>query len=393
MPAPFANTPPSEDGATPKPSGAWHASTWLQQQLQQALLQHSSDIHLDRLPHSWHWRWRIQGQLMHQATLAVEQGQAVLACIKVKAQLDITEHRRPQKGRFLLHHQQHLAHARVTLCPCFWGEKASIRLLYGANHLRSLDQLGMDQAQQLQFTRSLQHSHGLVLVCGPTGSGKSQTLSVAMQQLAQQGKHCLSLEDPVEMPMPGVSHIQIQTALGLGYAQGLKTCLRMDPDVILIGEIRDHETAQLAIHAAQSGHLILSTVHSPHLLGVFDRMRHLGVSEHTLAPLCRLIINQRLLPLLCSHCKALVQAMQPSKPSQSAQPSQPTYQAMGCEHCHDGYMDRLGLFECWTLPVGISTCFELEESHQQAAIQSIQTQAQLLWQQGQCDLKSLRATR
>lgn len=375
-------TPSAIDAVMHDRTATWHASTWLHQQLQQALAQHSSDVHLDRLPHGWHWRWRIQGQLMHQATLAVAQGQAVLACIKVKAELDITEHRRPQEGRFQLQHQQQWVHARVTLCPCFWGEKASIRLLYGASYLRQLDQLGMDRTQLLQFTESLQHGHGLILVCGPTGSGKSQTLSVAMQQLAKQGKHCLSLEDPVEIPIPGVNHIQIQPALGLGYAQGLKTCLRMDPDVILIGEIRDHETAQLTIHAAQSGHLILSTVHSAQLLGVFDRMRHLGVSEQTLAPLCRLLINQRLLPLLCDHCKALTGKMQPS---------QPAYQAVGCVRCHHGYIGRLGLFELWAPPVGISSHCELKEHQLLASIQSIHSQAQLLWQQGRCDLQSLQA--
>lgn len=275
----------------PKPT-PWSVASWLHALLQNAHAHAWSDIHIDAKEDHWEVRARQRQRLRHLETLSPNQGLAIMACLKVQAKLNITEHRRFQEGRMDFHHQSQRIACRVTTCPTLWGEKCAIRLLHHQQP-RLLDALGMTHGTLQWFQQALSQHDGMIVICGPTGSGKSNTMAAAMQHLGQT-RHVISLEDPVEIPMHHTTQIPLYPAIGLDYARALKGCLRLDPDVIGIGEIRDAPTAQLAIHAAQTGHLILCTIHSRDAPGVLDRLHQLGVKKELATTLIHGVLAQRM---------------------------------------------------------------------------------------------------
>lgn len=270
----------------------WSVGTWLHALFERAYHQQWSDIHIDAKENHWLVRARHQQHLQPLEQLSPTQGLAIMAAMKVKAKLNITEHRRFQEGRMDIRYPNHRIACRVTTCPTLWGEKCAIRLLHHQQP-RGLDALGMPHSTLQWFQESLAQQDGMIVICGPTGSGKSNTMAAAMQHLGPT-RHVVSLEDPVEIPISHATQIPLQPAIGLDYARALKGCLRLDPDVIGIGEIRDAATAQLAIHAAQTGHLILATIHSRDAPGVLDRFQQLGVKKTLSGALIRGVLAQHM---------------------------------------------------------------------------------------------------
>ena len=253
----------------------------------------ATDWHLEATEHHWRLRVRCDGQLQEQPTCTVALGRALLACLKVMAGLDTTESRRPQEGRFNWPTNMYTVHCRITTCATFWGEKCAVRFLNTQAQYRSIDALGMSQEQQQLVKKALRLSSGMILLCGPTGSGKSTTLSSFLQHIMDD-KHCITVEDPVEMPLHGVSHLTVQKSLGIDHQKALTTCLRMDPDAVMIGEIRDSFTANATIQLAQTGHLVMATIHANNCHGALRRLQSLDVALTDALSVCRQIIHQQL---------------------------------------------------------------------------------------------------
>jgi type II secretory ATPase GspE/PulE/Tfp pilus assembly ATPase PilB-like protein len=261
--------------------------------LDAAIADGATDWHLEAAEHHWRLRLRCAGRLQEQPTCTAALGRALLACLKVLAGLDMTETRRPQEGRFSWPTKKHTVYCRITTCATFWGEKCAVRFLNTQGQYRSIEALGLSREQQQLIKAALLEPSGMIILCGPTGSGKSTTLSSLLQHIMHD-RHCITVEDPVEMPLPGVSHLPIQKPLGIDVQKALTTCLRLDPDIIMIGEIRDNYTANAAFNMAQTGHLVLTTVHANSCLGALQRLQSLGVSLADLLSVCRQIIHQQL---------------------------------------------------------------------------------------------------
>ncbi len=268
--------------------------------LQAAQAQGASDIHFE--PSETHYRIRIRldGLLQTFAELPITQAPRFSTRIKVLAQLDIAEKRLPQEGRFWLERPPHSKiDCRVSSCPTLFGEKMVIRFLDPQMTLWPLNTLGLDAEQEQLFRSALQQPEGLILVTGPTGSGKTVSLYAALHHLNQAQTNILTIEDPVEMQISGLNQVQVHTAIGLTFEAALQAFLRQDPDVIMIGEIRTLQTAKLALQAAQTGHLVLATLHTNSALETLSRLENLGLERYQLISSLRLIIAQRL--LRCTH--------------------------------------------------------------------------------------------
>lgn len=316
--------------------------------LSQALERRASDIHIEPQHNGMRVRLRIDGVLQALANLPETQPNALLARLKILGGLDIAERRLPQDGQFGLELNGKQETFRLSTLPTRWGEKAVIRLLQSEASAISLDKLGMHASQLRQFQAALARPQGLILVTGPTGSGKTFTLYSGLSALNVAEKNLCSVEDPVEIPLAGINQTQIHPKYGLDFNRVLRALLRQDPDVIMIGEIRDAETAEIAVKAAQTGHLVLSTLHTNSTAETLTRLRQMGLPGYLLGSALRLIIAQRLVRRLCPYCR------QPSQvvshfPSELWPGTLRTWRAPGCDHCFSGYFGRLALFE--VLPI------------------------------------------
>jgi len=261
-----------------------------------------SDLHLQPLDDGVVVRAREAGQLHRLDFIPRHFAQQVYSRIKVQANLDLTEQRQPQDGRLSVPSGDNRQHEfRLSCCPVIGGEKLVLRCLQPTHNITPLQQSGLLAEQYHWFARSLSQQQGLILVTGPTGSGKTSTLYSAMSQLDVERDNVCSVEDPVEIPLPGCSQVMVNARQGLTFAQILRTLLRQDPDVILIGEIRDAETAQIAIQAAQTGHLVLTSLHTNNCLDSLKRLQSLGVNPLDIRSSLKLIVSQRLLPLHSAH--------------------------------------------------------------------------------------------
>lgn len=291
--------------------------------LQSALEQRASDIHIEPADNAYRIRLRIDGVLHPLPDVSPDAGVALTARLKVLGNLDIAEHRLPQDGQFTVELAGNAVSFRIATLPCRGGEKVVLRLL---------QQVGQ----------------GLVLVTGPTGSGKTVTLYSALQTLNTADINICSVEDPVEIPIAGLNQTQIHPRAGLTFQGVLRALLRQDPDVIMIGEIRDGETAEIAIKAAQTGHLVLSTLHTNSTCETLVRLQQMGVARWMLSSALTLVIAQRLVRKLCPHCRQ--QQGEPIHIPVNVWPSPlPHWQAPGCVHCYHGFYGRTALFE--VLPI------------------------------------------
>jgi general secretion pathway protein E len=291
--------------------------------LSQAAREGASDIHIEAYERHSSVRLRVDGVLREVAQPHRALHAALISRLKIMAELDIAEKRLPQDGRISLRLGQRAIDIRVSTLPNAHGERAVLRLLDKTATRLSLQDLGMTGDTLKRWLSQLQQPHGILLVTGPTGSGKSTTLYAALQALDSQEVNILTVEDPIEYELPGVGQTQVNPRIDLDFARALRAILRQDPDVIMIGEIRDQETAQIAIQASLTGHLVLATLHTNDAPSAVTRLLDMGVEPFLLSSSLLGVLAQRLVRRLCSHCHGT-----------------------GCEHCHQtGHQGRTGIFE------------------------------------------------
>lgn len=280
----------------------WSMEHVVERCIQEAAAWFASDIHFDPTPTSLEIRFRIAGQLMMYQELPLEYKDKLITYLKLQSDMDIGERRRPQDGRFTSTvNARGTIECRTSSLPTLHGERLVLRLHGTQKQFDSLQQLGMLPVQEQMVDRFLQASHGLILITGPTGSGKTTTIYTLLQPLLQKRKNIISLEDPVEYPVAGIHQVVMETRHGFSYAEGLRALLRQDPDVIVVGEIRDEATAHMVIRASLTGHLVLSTMHTSSTIGALMRLRELGISPALISNACIGIIAQRLQPIPCRH--------------------------------------------------------------------------------------------
>lgn len=302
--------------------------------LTQAARDQASDIHIEPFESHCLVRYRVDGTLRDVVSPRKALHGALVSRIKIMAQLDIAEKRLPQDGRIALRVAGRPIDIRVSTVPTGHGERVVMRLLdKQAGRLR-LEALGMDTALLARLDQLIRQPHGIVLVTGPTGSGKTTSLYAALARLDASVSNILTVEDPVEYDLPGISQIQVNARIDMSFAVALRAILRQDPDVIMIGEIRDLETAQIAVQASLTGHLVLATLHTNDAVSAVNRLIDMGVEPFLLASALLGVLAQRLVRRLCVHCRE----PDPATPGQ--------YRAMGCVHCnHCGYSGRTGIHE------------------------------------------------
>lgn len=350
----------------------------------EAINQSASDIHFEPLEHNYRIRHRIDGRLYLLTSLSMEHAECITSRLKVLAQLDITEHRLPQDGSFKIKlNEDHVVDLRMSTCPTIYGEKTVVRILDPRKNQLNIEQLGMNTLQRDQFFQAIQAKHGMVIVTGPTGCGKTTTLYSAINFLNTEETNILTVEDPVEIKLAGIHQVHVNTKIGLDFAQVLRAFLRQDPDVIMIGEIRDNETAEIAIKAAQTGHLVLSTLHTNSAASTILRLQNLAISPYNITSSLSLIIAQQLARKLCKHCK---QPASYSKSflldqgfSQEELTSLHLFKPGNCRYCFHGYSGRIGLFEIMPLSAEIKSLITSGIS-----IETLETQAQ---QQGMITMR------
>ena len=315
-----------------------------------AIEKKASDVHFEPYVNCYRIRFRIDG-LLHEIIKAdLSLVPRFSARLKILARLDIAERRLPQDGRFTLQLPSYGARdCRVSVCPTLCGEKIVVRILQASNMDLKVEELGMSCAQQQIFLQQIRRPEGLILVTGPTGSGKTITLYTALQLLNTETKNIITAEDPVEINLNGVNQVEVNNKIGLTFAAALRAFLRQDPDIIMVGEIRDLETAQIAIRAAQTGHLVFATLHTNSAKEAVMRLINMGIAAFNLTSSLDLVIAQRLVRKLCPHCKCLclnTREILREEGMVVAEVEEPSiYVAEGCEKCHKGYKGRVGVFE------------------------------------------------
>jgi type IV pilus assembly protein PilB len=312
----------------------------------------ASDIHFEPEEDEMRVRFRVDGVLREAAHVPKRMINAVVSRVKIMSDLNIAEKRVPQDGRVSVNVADRRVDLRVTTLPTQRGEGATIRILDKDNAQRSLDELGMDGSARERFERSFRQAYGAVLVTGPTGSGKSTTLYAALQDLNDVEKKIITIEDPVEYQLGGINQINVNRKAGLDFATGLRSVLRADPDVVMVGEIRDGETARIAIEAALTGHLMLTTLHTNDAPGAITRLTKMGIEAFLIASAVDCVVAQRLARKLCSHCKRRtvipVQAL--GEAGVRASIDLEAYEPVGCARCNQsGYKGRVGLYSVMTL--------------------------------------------
>jgi type IV pilus assembly protein PilB len=315
--------------------------------LGQAVGEGASDVHFEAGEDEMRVRFRVDGVLRKAAHVPKRMVNAVISRVKIMSDLNIAEKRVPQDGRVSVTVDDRRVDLRVTTLPTQRGEGATIRILDKDNAQRSLDELGMEGEARERFQGAFQQAYGAVLVTGPTGSGKSTTLYAALQELNQVEKNIITIEDPVEYRLPGVNQINVNRKAGLDFATGLRSMLRADPDIVMVGEIRDGETARIAIEAALTGHMMLSTLHTNDAPGAITRLTKMGIEAFLIASAVDCVVAQRLARKLCSHCKrrTVIPAQALAEADLRSGIEIEAYEPVGCARCNQsGYRGRVGLY-------------------------------------------------
>jgi len=320
--------------------------TLVNQVLLEAIKKKASDIHFEPYEESYRIRYRQDGLLSIFATPPLSLSTRIAARIKIMSNLDISEKRLPQDGQFKIkQNDSRTIHFRVSTCPTVAGEKIVIRLLDPENTNVHVETLGFSLPQKTQFLDAIHRPQGMILVTGPTGCGKTVTLYSALNILNTLEKNISTVEDPVEIKVPGMNQVTMNMKTGLTFSKILRSFLRQDPDIIMVGEIRDLETAEIAIKAAQTGHLVLSTLHTNSATETLSRLINMGIPSFHIASSVSLIVAQRLVRRLCDHCKIISHDLVPQSLIELNQTPTQTYKAYGCDQCTHGYKGRFGLFE------------------------------------------------
>jgi type IV pilus assembly protein PilB len=363
--------------------------------LHHALAQGASDLHFESGEDFFRIRFRIDGLLRIAATPLLTLRDAIVSRLKVLARMDIAEKRVPQDGRIQYPYLDQLIDLRVSSLPTLHGEKIVVRILNFSRERPGLAVLGYEPDDRAKLVQALGQPHGLILMTGPTGSGKTLSLYSCLELLNRTEVNISTVEDPSEIHLPGANQVNINERAGLTFATTLRALLRQDPDVIMVGEIRDLETAEIAIQAAQTGHLVLSTLHTNDAPGTLARLRHMGVAAFNVAASVNLITAQRLVRRLCEHCKRPMEAAEidfffSNLTAQDQQAIPPNIRAqatpckaVGCEACDKGYKGRIGLYQVMPISDAMQGLIMRDSDAQalanQAALEGVRTLRQAGW--------------
>ncbi|MCL6096172.1 MAG: GspE/PulE family protein, partial [Patescibacteria group bacterium] len=327
--------------------------------LEYAASSRASDVHIEPQEDRVRVRYRIDGILYDKLSLPKSVQEAVISRIKILSDMKIDEHRTPQDGRFNFKVGENEVDLRISVMPTSFGEKTVMRLLRKSGGIPTLQELGLNGSSLKNLETAILRPHGIIIVCGPTGSGKTTSLYSVLEKLNTTRVNIMTLEDPIEYQMPGVNQVQVNQAVGLTFATGLRSFLRQDPNIVLVGEIRDKETTELALQASLTGHLIFSTLHTSDAAGALPRLIDLGAEPFLLSSTMNAIVGQRIVRKVCSYCK------EPYAPPKQiidemknvlgnlfpmADTEIKLYRGKGCEKCgNSGYFGRIGIFE--VLPI------------------------------------------
>ena len=341
----------------------------------------SSDIHIESYENKCRVRIRIDGMMVERYLLKRDEYPALINKIKIYANLDIAEKRLPQDGRINFKQQEQQFDIRVSVLPTLFGEKVVLRLLNSDATDIDLNSLGFSRFDLDNYLQGVKKPNGILLISGPTGSGKTTTLYATLKLLNKETRNILTIEDPVEYTLEGINQVQLKESIGLNFAAALRTFLRQDPDVIMVGEIRDTETANMAIRAALTGHLVLSTIHTNSAWGTVSRLSDMGVPPFLVANTLNTTAAQRLIRLLCPHCKKkepFSTSLYP-KQFQPYKPVEEHFKAQGCEECYyTGYKGRKAVYE--VIPIDQELALQIKNGNMyiQALLQErgIQTLAE-----------------
>ncbi len=315
-----------------------------------AIRKGASDLHFEPYEKSYRIRFRVDGILTEMAKPPISLASRMAARLKVMSKLDIAERRVPQDGRIKLAlSKKKSIDFRVSTLPTMWGEKIVMRILDSSSAMLGIEMLGYEPAQKAIYMEALEQPQGMILVTGPTGSGKTVSLYTGLNILNTEERNISTAEDPVEINLEGINQVQINVRAGLTFPNALRSFLRQDPDIVMVGEIRDLETAEIAIKAAQTGHLVLSTLHTNSAAETLTRLLNMGVPSYNVASSVSIIIAQRLARRLCSHCKVEDIIPKPELEKQGFTPEQlndiQLFKPVGCDHCTGGYKGRVGIYE------------------------------------------------
>lgn len=326
--------------------------------LKQAISERASDIHLELFDEVVSLRFRIDGSLYERMPPPREGVAAITSRIKILAKLDIAEKRLPQDGSFAIKYQNRTIEVRTSVCPAVFGEKVVLRILDKGTTVLTVDNLGFEPRQRADFLAAANMPHGLIFLTGPTGSGKTTTLNAVLTTIKTPEYNFMTLEDPVEYKIQGVSQVQVKPSIGLTFAAGLRSFLRQDPDVILVGEVRDNETAEACLKAALTGHLVFSTLHTNDALGAVPRLIDMGMEPFLLSSSLALVAAQRLVRMLCPACKqqympsphTIEQALKEGHMDKTEVSAWTFFKPVGCPKCSNtGYLGRRAIYEVYKI--------------------------------------------
>lgn len=364
------------------------------QMLADAVDQRASDVHLNPDENDLHIRYRVDGELHTKQGPPVSMHPALVQRLKVMARLDLTQTRRPQDGKFRFRHNGNPIDVRMSTMPTVCGENVVIRLLPQSQSIQDFAELGVPAPVVDQLEHMLHQPYGMILVTGPTGSGKTTTLYTALSKLNSPSRNIMTIEDPVEIRLPYIRQIQVNPDIGLTFAGALRSVLRQDPDVVLLGEIRDNETATIALQAALTGHLVLATLHTNDALGAVARLRNYSLPPFVINSAVLGVIAQRLVRRVCQHCTS------PTTPNEllrrrfklnddearqeSAGERATGYaEGKGCNQCSQtGYRGRLGIYELLPFTPAIQTLVEQDVAVETIRAQAVEQGMRLMWQDG-----------
>jgi general secretion pathway protein E len=335
--------------------------------LTEAINEDASDIHIEPFEKRLSVRFRVDGTLREVLSPPIKVAPLLASRIKVMAKLDISEKRLPQDGRIALKVANHPVDVRVSTLPSGHGERVVMRLLDKKIGRLNLKSMGMAPRPLALLDELIHKPHGIILVTGPTGSGKTTTLYAALSRLNNAERNILTVEDPIEYDLDGVGQTQVNTKINMSFARGLRAILRQDPDVVMVGEIRDLETAQIAVQASLTGHLVLSTLHTNSGIGAITRLRDMGVESFLLSSSLLAVLAQRLVRVLCPHCKQPYTASEEQCRVMEADSQAPPtlFKAAGCNQCQQrGYLGRTGIYEVIAIDDALQTMIHDHASEQ-----------------------------
>ncbi|WP_342219857.1 GspE/PulE family protein [Rickettsiella endosymbiont of Miltochrista miniata] len=363
-----------------------------------AITHNASDVHIEPFQNELQVRFRIDGLLYSMVILPKHLISRIITRLKIMSQLDIAERRIPQDGRFQLKDiDGRNVDCRLSTCPTIHGEKLVIRILDSNKMMLEIDKLGMNNAQEREFIKALTSPHGMILVTGPTGSGKTITLYTALSFLKKTTVNISTVENPIEIILSGINQVNVNPAVGLNFACVLRAFLRQNPDIIMVGEMRDQETAEIGIKAAQTGHLVLSTLHTNSAADSLIRLENMNIPTYNIAASVQLIIAQRLVRRLCVHCKIEEQLPEKILLKLNFLPDIKIFAAKGCSQCTEGYKGRTGIFEILTLTNDIkkiilkkNSALEINQFAKKQGMQTLYLSALEKLKQGEISLLEMK---